>query len=406
MLKYISVILPDFRYFKFRNLELPLGAFPKENKNLKGLNKTCLLLFLFLPLVMNGQDFLIEKDLRLDWTFYSDDAKQILPFLDDNSESPYAIHLNTSLDYGKGTYLRLEIPGKTSLFLGNKYIAHYPHKTTRLFSVDSLSSHLKQDELHLTLYKGTGFSKPPQSSIGFLHNTFDTSLDVNPIKLREIGTQDDFLKIIVLLVFTFFVILYTLFPSELMDFYSMTNLITFRFTDTYLMKYRSITKIQTLIIVFQGTMLASIMFISLHYYNNPLEDTFIKGFPPFLTWLTIVFATLGFMFLKYILISIVSILFGISERINFYFIEYLRMAMIFYSVIFIILAYVIINHFYSIHDLLNTLIIIVISFNFVRFIMIYFKFRSNISIKNLHLFSYLCSTELIPMIIGLNFFVK
>ncbi len=359
-----------------------------------------------LPFTINGQDFLIEKDLRLDWTFYSEDQEEILPFLDHNNESPYAIHLNTSLNYGKETYLRLEIPGNASLFLGNKYISHYPNKTTRLFSIDSLRSHLKQDNIHLTLYKRTGFSTPPASSVGFLHNTFDTSMDVNPIKLREIGTQDDFLKIIVLLVFTFFVILYTIFPAELMDFYSITNLITFRFTDTYLMKYRSITKIQTLIIVFQGTMLASIMFISLHYYNNPLEDTFLKGFPPFVMWLTIVFATLIFIFLKYILISIVSILFGITERINFYFIEYVRMAMIFYSVIFIILAYVIINHFYSIQDLLNTLIIIAISFNFIRLIMIYFKFRNNISIKNLHLFSYLCSTELIPIVIGLNFFVK
>ena len=94
------------------------------------------------------------------------------------------------------------------------------------------------------------------------------------------------------------------------------------------------------------------------------------------------------------------------KRINFYFIEYLRMAMIFYSLVFVALSYTVINNFYSLNTLLKTLIFIVIAFNFIRLIIIYFKFQRNMSIKNLHLFSYLCSTELIPMIIGLNFFVK
>jgi hypothetical protein len=365
-----------------------------------------LIIVSLIPLSTNGQDFLIERDLRLDWTFYSEKEEQILPFLDDNSKSPYAIHLNASLDYGRETYLRLEIPAKTSLFIDNKFIDHFSEKITRLFSVDSIRDELSQEKLYLTLYRANGFLTPPVSSIGFLHSSFDTSMNVNPINSRDIDSRDDLLKIIILLVFTFFVILYTIFPTELKEFYSISNLITFRFTDTYLTKYRSITKIQTLIIIFQGTMLSSIMFISLIYYNNPLEDTFIDNFPPAMTWLIILVITLFFILLKYLLISIVSFLFGITDRINFYFIEYLRMAMVFYSAIFVILTYVIINHFYSLHNLLNTLIFIAIAFNFIRFILIYIKFQSTKSIKNLHLFSYLCSTELIPMIVGLNFFVK
>jgi type III secretory pathway component EscU len=82
------------------------------------------------------------------------------------------------------------------------------------------------------------------------------------------------------------------------------------------------------------------------------------------------------------------------------------MAMIFYTLIFLALVFVVVNHFYSLQSLLNTLMIIVIIFNFLRFGILYFKFQRNISIKKIHLFSYLCSTELIPIVIGLNFFLK
>ena len=366
----------------------------------------CFALLYFNPFFSNGQEFLIEQDLSLDWTFYNEDQQEALPFLDKSGESPYAIHLNTSMDYGKETYLRIEIPSKTSLFIENKFIVHFTEKTLQYFSIDSLRNKINGDNLYLTLYRKDGFNSPPISGIGFIHNSFDRAMNVNPINFRNIDERDDFLKIIILVVFTFFVILYTLFPSELLEFYSISSLITFRFTDTYLTKYRMITKIQTLVIVYQAAMLASIMIISLHYYNNPLGSVFLMNINPFWGWSIVFIITLTLIFFKYVLISVMSHLFGLTDRINFYFIEYLRMAMIFYSLVFVALSYTVINNFYSINTLLKTLVIIVIAFNFIRLIIIYFKFQRNMSIKNLHLFSYLCSTELIPMVIGLNFFVK
>jgi hypothetical protein len=354
----------------------------------------------------HSQDFLVEKDLRLDWTFYSEDEQIVLPFLDNNDESPFAIHLVNDLDYGRGTYLKVEIPSSTSLFIENKFIFHFDESTVRLFSIDSLRTQLSRDNLYLTLYNKKGFESPPASSIGFIHNTFDTAMNVNPISTREIDTRNDYIKIIILLVFTFFVVLHTLLPSELMEFYSLGSLLTFRYTDTYLTKFRIITKTQTLVIVYQAAMLSAIMMISLHYYNNPLGASLMMRLNPIFGWLIIFALTLIMIFFKYLLITIVSHLFGITDRINFYFVEYLRMAMIFYSIIFAIISYTVINRFYSLEDLLKALILVVIIFNFLRFIVIYFKFQRNISIKNLHLFSYLCSTELIPIVIGLNFFIK
>lgn len=350
-----------------------------------------------------AQELLQERNLRLDWTFYK---SRVLPFLDSSGENPYAIHLLTSLDIGKKSYLSIDIPAGTSLFIDSKFIRHYPDAGTRVYSIDSLRSEIGLDSLYLTLYNDVGFDFPPRSSIGFMHSSFDTSTAVNPVEARSQDQRKDYLKIIMLLVFTFFVVMYSMFPSELRDFYSLGDLFTFRFTDTYLTKFRNITKTQILVIIFQTALLASIMLIAIHYYHNPLDRSLFVRLNPVWGWLIIFAITLIMVFLKYLLITIVSHLFGMHERINFYFIEYLRMAMIFYSLIFLALVFVVVNHFYSLQSLLNTLMIIVIIFNFLRFGILYLKFQRNISIKKIHLFSYLCSTELIPIVIGLNFFLK
>jgi hypothetical protein len=338
--------------------------------------------FLVSPLA-DARDFLVKKDLRLDWIFLSDEQHQMLPFLDNSSENPHAIHLLITPDYGKESFLRLEIPSATSLFIDNKFIKQNDGGTTSLLSLDSLYTRYNHDSLYLTLYNKVGFDVPPAAAIGYKYSFFDTEMNVNPILSRNMDSNEDYLKIIILVVFAFFVVLHTLLPAELTDFYSIGTLLTFRYTDTLLTKFRSLTKTHTIVIIYQAALLASIMIVSLYYYNNPLGERYPIKINPIIGWLAIFIITTVLIFFKYILI-----------------------AMIFYSVIFVLISYTIINHFHSLHSLLSTLIVAVIIFNFLRLIVIYFKLRRMIPIKNLHLFSYLCSTELIPIVIGLNFFIK
>lgn len=367
--------------------------------------------FLAILLIANsqavfGQNFIIEKNLGLDWHFYNESKNVMLPFLENSSEKPSAMHLTIDFDYGKEAYLKIDITENTSLFLENKFIAHYDERIIGYFLLDSLRNIFQAEEIQLTLYKKDGFQSPTDSKIGFIHNTFDSAINVNPISERNIDTRSNYYKIIILMLFTLFVILYVNFPAELFDFLSIRLLMTFRYTDTLITKYRSLVKTQTLVIVYQAALLASILVVFLNFYYNPFEQLFIFTINPIFSWFVIIGIVLLMIFLKIILISIISALFGISDHANFYFIEFLRMAMIFYSVIFVLISYVLINHFYLIDFLLERLVFMVIIFNLTRFVILFFKFRKSISIKSLHLFSYLCTTELIPIIIGLKFFLK
>jgi len=353
-----------------------------------------------------ANDFLVEEDLRLSWVYYDESQQVMLPFLDNSSENPVAIHLSIEQDYGNEAYLMIDIPRKSSLFINNKFIQYFDEKITKYFLLDSLQNYVEIETIQFTLYNKSEFENPTQAQIGFIHQKFDSALNVNPISQRIIDSKTDFLKIIILLIVAFFVVLYTLFPSDLIEFLNFQTIVTFRYTETAFIKYRTLTKTQSLVIVYQATLLAGILIIYLNYYNNPFGETFFMRINPILGWLILFGLVLLFIFLKFILINIISVLFKVSDRINFYFIEFLRMAMFFYSIIFIVLCYIVINRFYVLSSFLESLIYAVIVFNIIRFIFIYFKFRRTVSLKSLHLFSYLCTTELIPIVLGLKFFLK
>jgi hypothetical protein len=170
--------------------------------------------------------------------------------------------------------------------------------------------------------------------------------------------------------------------------------------------FRTITKQQWMVVIYQSALLAAIMTIALHYYHAPDALRFLVEIDILFGWLLAFAITLIALLLKYILIFIVSSLFDVASSINFYFIEYLRMTTLFYSIVFVILSFTVVNYFFGLQQVSGGLAPVVIGFYLVRFGVIFFKFQRNLPIKNLHLFSYLCSTELIPIIIGLKFFLK
>jgi hypothetical protein len=353
-----------------------------------------------------AEDILVKKDLRLDWVFYDEQDQVMLPFLDNSSEFPIAIHLSISPDHGAEAYLVLNVPAGTSLFLENKFVKQYEEDSKPLFLLDSLGKAFGSKVFQLTLYNKKSFQNPLEAQIGFKYNSFDAETRINPIAKRTIDKKSEFLKIIILVLFAFFVVLKTLFPSDLFEFLSLRTLVTFRYTDTLISKYRSITKTQTLVIVYQAALLSGLLIVFINYYSNPFDEMKFLSANPLIGWMSLFGMMLILFILKYILISVLSLLFGMADRTNFYFLEFLRMSMVFYTVLFLIVGYAIINKFYLVENLLDSLIILIIGFNLLRFLILYFKFRATVPMKNLHLFSYLCTTELIPIILGVRFFIK
>jgi hypothetical protein len=367
---------------------------------------TGILILIGINLCLGQQDFRLDFDLQDSWRYQRGKDGAHLPFQKSTVASPKAIHLKLLLEVKNATHLRISIPASSSLFIEGRFIKYFEENHVGLFDADSLSRVLGVLEMHLTLYNKRGFSVPPLAGFGRMQPEAAVPIEVNPVSARSRDDRHNYLKIIILLVFTLFVALFTVVPGEMREFYSIKNLVVFRFTSTYMDTFRTITKQQWMVVIYQSALLAAIMTIALHYYHAPDALRFLVEIDILFGWLLAFAITLIALLLKYILIFIVSSLFDVASSINFYFIEYLRMTTLFYSIVFVILSFTVVNYFFGLQQVIGGLAPVVIGFYLVRFGVIFFKFQRNLPIKNLHLFSYLCSTELIPIIIGLKFFLK
>ncbi len=364
------------------------------------------ILFILASPDAQAQEFLVEEDLHLDWIFYDLEDASPLPFLANRSASPYAIHLPCELNRGKAAFLKVTVPSSTSVLIENKFMEFVPESRSRYWSLDSLKQIYKTEMITITLYRKQYFEEPVDAVIGYKFSRPHTGQTINPLVLRPVDNKSDYFKILLVIVFGFFVVLQSVFPAELLEFYSINSIANYRLNDTLLNRFRSITKIQVLIIVFEAALLSALMLIVLHYYKNPLGSTFILNWNPIFGWLVLFFITFIALWMKYIIILFFSMLFNVFERANLYFIEYNRITLLFYSIMFIMIAYAFINFQQNITSLISGLFMVVFSFYFVRMAILYFKLHNTVSINNLHLFSYLCATELVPIVIGLNFFLR
>jgi hypothetical protein len=109
---------------------------------------------------------------------------------------------------------------------------------------------------------------------------------------------------------------------------------------------------------------------------------------------------------KYLLIQAVGSVFKLSGVTHVHFYEYLLFSRVFYTaVVFLQFALFLVAPVW-VSVIAEVIIWVVLLFNIVRIVVINSVLSRLTSAKNLYLFSYLCTTELIPLLIGIKILIK
>jgi len=124
-----------------------------------------------------------------------------------------------------------------------------------------------------------------------------------------------------------------------------------------------------------------------------------------INWLFLTLIIQLSFFLKYLLIRYIGLLFDIGSVSNYYFYEYMRISMVFFIFVLIITSLSVITVPYLVQGLSNLIIYATIVFMLARFLMLFTRIGKQATFKNVHLFSYLCTTELVPIIIGVKYLI-
>lgn len=271
--------------------------------------------------------------------------------------------------------------------------------TAGKFPIDSLAQRYPSDELFITLHGSEPISKDNLSTVivsDVLHQT--ASPEESYLKAKTVFR--DFAITAVLIMIIFLVSIIRLNPGLSSDYFSVRKMFSYRESEDDHYYYR-VTSATILFYVFTSLMTGLYLMIVVRFTDVKLgiEDVMTATYGRLIfTWLKISMYVLLFLFVKIIIIYLVSLLFGIREIAGYHFFNFVRILLITLGLLTLVLLIYFVLHgqgqaFYNF--LYATIPWILGGWIILGF----FKLASRVRHSAFHLFSYICATELIPFFI-------
>ncbi len=364
-------------------------------------------LLLFILLVqsnaLHGQvDTVLVKDFSNDWVFI-DDNKQ-LPLVKKSDFSGNIIQFEIDKRDYADALLKIASPNEVSIFVngslrevfsGQVFINLNEFKSTNdLIQIGIYANDINPYLLTTKAFKIVEANKERIS---------DGIVIKNP---RQSRAFTNFFVVATVVIFLFFAVLINLYPRTMAEYFKISRALSPRELDENLLKGRPLTGINMLfyalvsfvlsILVFSLIHLATI-FPELNYFHPTAFWSFIFN------WIQLAFIIFMGIILKLALIKYFTTLYAINSFVANHFFNFVRLNFLFAFTLFIIVVFSFIGFsFLQSQTYLNYFMIMLFSFLPISLV-IYLKLLSSTPFKNLHLFSYLCATELIPFVIILSF---
>lgn len=382
---------------------------------LSGLLLTAFLFFISSGIVVaDDRSFVIIKDLRESWYVYDKGMKSYVPFVDEeNHNSPYIGFFAPERAY-KGKAIFLSVPKNTSLLLDNKLVKHYHKASEETILLDSLYSStsslnpfftLYNPSLNVALVKTLIISEDPKFSV----LKGDAGQSYFELIQRNINGLKDFYLSGILILLVFFGVLFHSFKKFFRDYFNVGRTLTLRVRDEGIYKMNILSSVNILFLVFLSLTI-SFLLLSLfslgewRHFGFLNWSTMVNSFQ---SWILLAGLALSFFLLKYLFIYIISSIFLISDfkRIHFY--DSTRITIFFFNMLLVgFVVYYLNLQYFSGFSFNRWAIYSIVLFLIFHIIFIFMKLMNVYPYRKLHLFSYLCTTEIIPLIIGLKFFVN
>jgi hypothetical protein len=383
--------------------------------------KRLLLLFFFLLAVGQIQaqdadklsDYTIVKDFTSEWLVYDSDLESYVPYV-----------LNTPFDYQSASFylnsrefsggkLICALQAGSALLVDQKVVAVFPQEKVALYDVDSLAEAFGQGRLFVTIYHPE--FNLEENQVGITANTFTISAEktgygaILKILPREYGFQGDFIVTVLLFLAACVAAMRYRYPKFSRDFMNIPkayalNVRNIRGEVTNVQKTPA--QINLFFILIYSLLLAFIVLIIL-----PATEE-VRLASPWLSydslpelyglWLKASAIVLLLTALKYFWLSMMSALFGVSEISQLHFFDYLKMGLIFYLMVCLAILVFISRPALSQEEYFHGIAYAMVLFSFFRVLMLFFKLNNIRLLRGVELFSYLCGTEILPLIIGLN----
>lgn len=349
------------------------------------------------------------KDLKDDWKVYSEEENALVPYIESLNPKSKNIYVVIFPDEYRENGILLSFENESALFINNKLVYNTSEPGSIVLSIDSLAGIYGRERLLMSLYSDDGIHHVKTSIVSFSgkNPSLLSKIDHLSILPLDRGPIWDFIKIGMIIILILYVVLVNIGSRVFNDYYNIINSFIRASTDEFLNRSKKITRIDLVFIIVLAIILS--FFIVIIIYQFGLHDnkhTLTTVGSLFIKWLWLFLFLLGWYMLRFILISISSDLFKMREVGTIHTFEFLRITNFYSLLIFILLIMSLFVIQISL-DLCSSIIVYsIVIISIIRAVILYLKFLNSSNYTKLYLFAYLCSAELLPVIVGLKFLLK
>ncbi|MGC1243071.1 MAG: DUF4271 domain-containing protein [Chryseosolibacter sp.] len=352
-------------------------------------------LFLLHLSVFAQEKFTTFQDLRTEWMTFEDGSYKPLSAL------PFT-GLNTiyfELDRGRfgGKLLLLESSEPYFLFVNGKVMAEYQGRV--VLNIDSISGVIHSPTYRMAIRQDKINERDLRAEI----------VSLEPLVSREDENAGkpysflrDFVVICGLTIILFFLLLVRLYPKLSADYFTLSRMLTAREADDGQTSARLTSSSNIQFYILCSLVIGLYLLIIL--YNLPVDYALPIRFHASGFWMIWVqwLKLSGFVFValiaKLFIIFSLTRLFGFRGMARFHFFNWIRLLLVVFGAGTIVLFMYFISRGDSPDTFVMFLSLVIVAL-IVWIIVAYFKLSARSGHSMFHLFSYLCATEIIPLLI-------
>jgi hypothetical protein len=355
-----------------------------------------LLLFLVTPL-LSAQDYSIVKDLKAEWQIYK--GERYVPFQENQGEIK-TVYFSLEPSKLGGDILRVSSNEPLTIFVNGQL---FTTRNTRLdLPIDSLQKIFPVPVLLVGIHQEKIRAGGLQTLI--LTRAPDVAKPSVELPMR-FSSFRDFVIVGMLILVSVLIVVVQLNPKLASDYFSIIKMFFMREGEDSQIYSRITSSINILFYVYCSLMIGYYLmiifrFIPSHYVValGFQADTF--GSAMFL-WIKLSAIILTIVFLKVVLVYCLSIMFGLTEIAGIHIFNWIRLLLVVFGTLTVLLFLYFILH--GQNENFHIVLLKVISWLLVGWmVLIILKLSKRMTHSMFHLFSYICATELIPLLITIK----
>ncbi len=362
-----------------------------------------ILLFLLLGYQASAQTgettYYVVEDLQSEWLAI-DQENRYVPFVAERKNRPSAIGVRLDLERYQGNQVQCCVPAGTSILLNKQILASASEARCFTYDIDSLQQAYQSNHILLTVYQP---SRQLEEVTLRIVNDGATPLSADDDVLhRVVSAREDFFVLGLVIILMMYALLINQYPKTFKNIYSLSRIVVLRVREED-MRVRLASEPHLLFLIQHCLLVAFLLTLFVAQPQVPFMPFLLESLGSYLLlWLVISALILLIVLIKYFIIVMFGALFKLRHLIHLHMFDFMRLSLMFWGGAFLLAVCVYYNVSISTHLYGKILTYLFVGFALVRVVILYLRLFRNASFKNMYLFSYICTAEIIPLCVGLE----